>query len=235
MTYPLHSVAWLLMCASISAFAAQPSSVVASYDVYKGGIKLAQIDEIYTRQKDHYTLFSTTRPVGLLAIFKPGKILIKSDGLVNSQGLRPLHFSDLREKDESRNRSAEFDWNKGKLTLINHEEQREFPLQAGTQDRLSAMYQFMFLSLAKSDSLSFHMTNGNKIDIYNYHVTPNQTVSVPLGKFKGLYVASVPEADASRTEIWLVDNPVSFPYKMVITDKDGEKFSQELTKFEWVP
>jgi hypothetical protein len=235
MTYPLHSVAWLLMCASISAFAAQPSSVVASYDVYKGGIKLAQIDEIYTRQKDHYTLVSTTRPVGLLAIFKPGKILIKSNGLVSAKGLQPLRFSDQRENDESRNRSAEFDWNAEKLTLINHEERSVFPLPEGTQDRLSAMYQFMFLSLAKSDSLSFHMTNGNKVDIYNYHVTPNQNVSVPLGKFKGLYVASVPEADASRTEIWLVEDLISFPYKMVITDKDGEKFSQELTKFELVP
>ena len=79
------------------------------------------------------------------------------------------------------------------------------------------------------------MTNGNKVDIYNYRVTSDQNVSVPLGKFKGLYVASVPEADASRTEIWLVEDLISFPYKMVITDKDGEKFSQELTKFELVP
>lgn len=235
MKFPLRSFTWLFMFVSISSFAAPPSSIVASYDVYKGGIKLAQIDEIYTRQKDHYTLVSTTRPVGLLAIFKPGKILIKSNGLLNEKGLQPLHFSDQRENDEGRNRSAEFDWNAGKLTLINHKERSVFPLPEGTQDRLSAMYQFMFLSLAKTETLSFHMTNGNKVDIYNYRVTPGQNVSVPLGKFKGLYVASVPEADASRTEIWLVEDPISFPYKMVITDKDGEKFSQELTKFELVP
>ena len=235
MKFPLRLFAWLSLCVSLSAFAASPSRVLASYDVYKGGVKLAQIDEIYTRQKDHYTLSSTTRPVGLLAIFKPGKILIKSSGLVGAKGLQPLRFSDQRENDESRNRSAEFDWSTGKLTLINHEEHSLFPLPEGTQDRLSAMYQFMFLSLAKTDRLSFHMTNGNKIDIYNYHVTPDQNVTVPLGKFKGLYVASVPEADASRTEIWLVETPISFPYKMVITDKDGEKFSQELTKFELVP
>jgi hypothetical protein len=235
MKFTLQSFAWLFLCVSISSFAASPSRVLASYDVYKEGIKLAQIDEIYTRQKDHYTLSSTTRPVGLLAIFKPGKILIKSNGLISPKGLQPLRFSDQRENDESRNRSAEFDWNAGKLTLINHEEHSVFPLPEGAQDRLSAMYQFMFLSLAKTDALSFHMTNGNKIDLYNYHVTSGQNVTVPLGKFKGLYVASVPEADASRTEIWLVETPISFPYKMIITDKDGEKFSQELTKFELVP
>jgi len=97
------------------------------------------------------------------------------------------------------------------------------------------MYQFMFLSLAKTDTLSFHMTNGNKIDIYNYRITPDQSVTVPLGTFKGLYVASVPEADASRTEIWLVEEHANFPYKMIITDKDGDKFSQVLSKFVFVP
>lgn len=235
MKYPIQSFAWLLLFVAGSSFAAPPSSVLASYDVYKGSIKVAQIEEIYTRKKDRYTLSSTTRPVGLLAIFKPGKVLISSSGLVGSKGLQPLRFSDQRERDESRDRSAEFDWNARQLTLVNHEERRVFPLPDDTQDRLSAMYQFMFLSLAKTDTLSFHMTNGSKIDVYNYRITPDQNVTVPLGTFKVLYVASVPEADASRTEIWLAEEHANFPYKMVITDRDGDKFSQVLTKFVFVP
>jgi Protein of unknown function (DUF3108). len=171
----------------------------------------------------------------LLAIIKPGKILYSSSGLVGAKGLQPLRFSDQRERDESRNRFAEFDWNARQLTLINHEQRSILPLPDGTQDRLSAMYQFMFLSLAKTDMLSFHMTNGNKLDVYNYRITPDQSVTVPLGTFKGLYVASVPEADASRTEIWLVEEHANFPYKMIITDKDGDKFSQVLSKFVFVP
>ena len=56
------------------------------------------------------------------------------------------------------------------------------------------MYQFMYLPLEKSDLLDFPMTNGSKLDIYNYRITPDQSVTVPLGTFKALYVASVPEA-----------------------------------------
>lgn len=231
----LQALAWLILCVASSAFAAPPSSVSATYDVYKGSIKVAQIEETYTRKKDRYTLSSTSRPVGLLAILKPGKILISSSGLVGAKGLQPLRYSDQRERDESRDRSAEFDWNARQLTLINHEQRSVSPLPDGTQDRLSVMYQFMFLSLAKTGMLSFHMTNGNKIDIYNYRITPDQSVTVPLGTFKGLYVASVPEADASRTEIWLVEEHANFPYKMIITDKDGDKFSQVLSKFVFVP
>jgi hypothetical protein len=235
MKYPFKSFAWLMLCVASSSFAASPSSVLAGYDVYKGSIKVAQIEEIYTRKKDRYTLSSTTRPVGLLAILKPGKILYSSSGVVGPNGLQPLRFSDQRERDESRDRIAEFDWNARQLTLIDHEKRSVFPLPDGTQDRLSAMYQFMFLSLAKTDTLNFHMTNGNKIDVYNYRITPDQSVTVPLGTFKGLYVASVPEADASRTEIWLVEEHANFPYKMVVTDRDGDKFSQVLTKFVFVP
>ena len=235
MKLSLQALAWLMLCIAGPAMAASPSSVSATYDVYKGSIKIAQIEETYTRQKDRYTLSSTIRPVGLVALIKPGKILYSSSGLVSSKGLQPLRFSDQRERDESRDRIAEFDWNARQLTLINHEQRSVFPLPDGTQDRLSAMYQFMFLSLAKTDTLSFHMTNGNKLDVYNYRITPDQSVTVPLGTFKGLYVASVPEADASRTEIWLVEEHANFPYKMIITDKDGDKFSQVLSKFVFVP
>lgn len=236
MKYPLQSFAWFMMlCVAGPVFAAPPSSVLASYDVYKGSLRVAHIEEIYTRKNDRYTLSSTTRPVGLVALLKPGKILYSSSGMVSSKGLQPLRFSDQRERDESRDRVAEFDWNARQLTLINHEQRSVLPLPDGTQDRLSAMYQFMFLSLAKTGMLSFYMTNGNKLDVYNYRITPGQSVTVPLGTFKGLYVVSVPEADASRTEIWLAEEHANLPYKMIITDKDGGKFSQVLTKFDFVP
>ncbi|MDO8263224.1 MAG: DUF3108 domain-containing protein [Gallionella sp.] len=224
-----------IFCPLPPAFAASPSSVQATYDVYKGRMKIGQIDETYTRDKDHYTLFSATRATGLLAIFNPGRILISSSGLVGTKGLQPLRFSDQREGNESRNRRAEFDWDARQLTLIQQKQRAVVALPDGTQDRLSAMYQFMFLSLQSATKLDFPMTNGGKLDIYNYRITPDQSVTVPLGTFKALYVATVPEADASRTEIWLAVDHANFPYKMVVTDGDGGQFSQVLTKFDLVP
>ena len=223
-----------MLCFAGSTFAAAPKSVLATYSIYKAGIMIGQIEDTFTRDKDHYTLVSTTRAVGLLAIFKPGRIIVTSSGLINAGGLQPLNFSDLREGDEGRNRQAEFDWKTRQLTLIQPTLRTVLPLPDGTQDRLSAMYQFMFISL-KTDRLDFHMTNGNKLDIYNYRITPDQSVTLPLGTFKATYVASVPEPGVNRTEVWLAVEHANFPYKMVITDPDGGKLSQELTKFEFVP
>lgn len=235
MKHPFRYFAWLMLCVAGPAFAASPSSVSASYDIYKGSLKIGKIEEKYTRDKDHYTLTSTTRAVGLLAIFKPGKIVITSRGMIGPNGLQPLFFSDQREGKESKNRQAEFDWIARQLTLVYPSERKILALPEGTQDRLSAMYQFMFLSLANTEQLSFSMTNGSKLDVYNYRITPDQSVTVPIGTFKALYAASVPEAGSNRTEIWLAAEHGNFPYKMIITDPDGDKLSQVLTQFDWVP
>jgi len=236
MKYQFRSIAWLMLLVAGSSFAATPDSIQASYDIYKGGIKIGQVDEAFAIGKDNrYTIVSTTRATGLLAIFRPGKIVLRSSGLIGAHGLKPLNFSDLREGDDGKNRSAEFDWNTMQLTLIQQKRRTVVPLPDDTQDRLSAMYQFMFLSLAKTDTLNFHMTNGGKLDIYNYLITHDQSVTVPLGTYKALYVASVPEAGVNRTEIWLAAEHSNFPYKMVITDPDGGQLSQELTKFTSIP
>jgi hypothetical protein len=236
MSYLFRSIAWLMLLVAGSSFAATPSSVQASYEIYKGGMKIGRVDETFAIGKDNrYTIVSTTRATGLLAIFMPGKIILRSSGLVGVHGLKPLNFSDLREGDEGRNRSAEFDWNTRQLTLIEHKQRTVVPLPDGTQDRISAMYQFLFLSLAQTDTLDFHMTNGGKLDIYNYRITHDQTVTVPLGTFKALYIASVPEKGSNRTEIWLAGEHVNFPYKIVITDPDGSSLSQVLTKFTSIP
>jgi hypothetical protein len=233
MKWYFQALTWLMLCAAGAAFATPPGNIKAVYDVYKGTLKVGQITEVYSRNKDHYALTSTTRAVGLLALFLPGKISIKSNGLVFDRGLLPLSFSDHRDGDENRNHRAEFDWPGKKLTLIHESQSLVVALPDGTQDRLSAMYQFMFLPLEKSELLSFKMTNGSKVDVYNYHITPNQSVTVPLGTFKALYLASTPEADASRTEIWLAAEHNNFPYKMIITDRDGSKFTQILTNIDF--
>jgi hypothetical protein len=235
MKYPFQALAWLLLCGAGSSFAASPSSVQATYEIYKGSLRIGLIEEKYAYSKDRYTLVSTTRATGLLAIFRPGRIIIRSSGLVGARGLKPLHFTDVREGDEDRNRSAEFNWDTRQLTMTEHAHRTVVPLPEDTQDRLSAMYQFMFLPLAKADKLSFHMTNGGKLDLYDYSITHGQSVTVPLGTFKALYVASVPEAGSNRTEIWLAEEHANFPYKMVITDPDGGKLTQVLTKFDFMP
>lgn len=224
----------LALC-SIPAFAAPPGSVQAVYDVYKGGLKVGQIEENYKRDKNNYTLSSVTTPIGLLAIFKPEKIFIDSSGLVGKQGLQPLLFNHRRERDDSKDSRAEFDWNAGKLSLIHQAQRTPVALPDGTQDRLSAMYQFMFLTLRSPSSLDFPMTNGNKLDNYHYAITRGQKLKTPAGEFNTLYLDSQAKPGESRTEIWLSMQRNNLPCKMIVTDANGDQLTQVLSKLDIKP
>lgn len=227
-----QAIAWLMLCLSFPVFAAPPSSVQASYDVYRDGMKIGRMDETYTRQQDHYTLTSITTPLGLLALFKPEKVIVSSNGLISKQGLQPQQFSHRRERDASKDSSAEFDWDTRQLTLVHQAQRTVVGLPDGTQDRLSAMYQFMFLPLQAGATLDFSMTNGIKLDNYHYAITQQQKLKTPVGEFNTLYLDSQAKPGETRTEIWLATQSHNLPCQMIITNPDGEQLTQVLSKLQ---
>lgn len=231
----LRIVVWLLAFISTPLYAAPPSQVQAQYDILKSGLKVAVMTETFTRGKGHYRIESVTRASGLFALFKPETIRVVSEGNVTAQGLQPVSFDYQRKLDTDKSAHADFDWQAGKLLLADHAGKRSVALPAGTQDRLSAMYQFMFWPLQKTQQLKFDMTNGSKLDDYSYRVTHGQETHVPLGKFRTLYLASPPRANGGQTEIWLARKRGNIPCKMVITEGDGSKLTQNLTSLNLVP
>jgi hypothetical protein len=220
----------ILLCLSAQACAAD--SVQAAYDVFMSGMKVGTIEENYTKNGDRYTLSSVTTPVGLLAMFKPEKIHISSHGKISPRGLKPHHFEDRREGNPGKSSKAEFDWEKHQLTLIRQSLRATVALPEGTQDRLSAMYQFMFTSL--DHAVEFPMTNGSKLDNYRYTIGAREKLDTPAGQFDSVYLDSQGKPGESRTEIWL-SAEYQLPCKMIITDANGDQFTQILTGLKVTP
>lgn len=219
---------WLI---STTAFAAPPDHLLATYDVFKSGLQVAQIEESYTRSATGtYQLTSTARPVGLLAMFRPDKIFTRSHGRVTRQGLQPLAFDYEREKDPARSSRAEFNWEKGEIALIRQTTRQMMTLPDGTQDRLSVMYQFMFLDLHPQKSLDFPLTNGNALTQQHYVVETGDTLTTPAGTFTTLYLDNQSKAGESRTEIWLATQHDNVPCQLRITEGNGEQLLQVLNK-----
>lgn len=220
---------------SANAQAAPASRIQASYDVMGYGFKLISVSETYTRTQDQYLIEGVSKAVGLLARFKPEVIRTTSKGLITAQGLRPLSYTSKRELDTKRNSSALFNWDTATILHKDYQGERSAALPAGTQDRLSAMYQFQFMSLQNMSEVSLTITNGRDLDHYSYHVTPEQSMTVPMGTFKTRYLAIPKQEDGSTFEIWLATELGNFPCKIVITDVDGNKATQVLTGLTIVP
>jgi hypothetical protein len=226
--------ALMLFVFSSQAFASMPETVQAGYEVFMSGTKVGKIDETYSKNGDHYTLSSVTTPLGLLAMFKPEKIYITSRGLITKQGLKPLYFEDKREGNPGKSSQAEFNWTAQQLTLIHQTVRTPLALPEGTQDRLSAMYQFMFINLKDMDMLNFAMTNGNKLDTYHYAIGAREKLDTPAGQLDSIYLDSQAKPGESRTEIWL-STEYKLPCKMIITEANGNQYTQLLSTLKILP
>lgn len=223
--------ALLLCCFAPALFAAPPArQIEASYEVITKGVKIAVITEKFTRTGNHYRIESLTKPVGLLALFKPDTLFVVSEGDVTAQGLRPQNFSYKRSQETIKNTAASFDWKQANLMLNDRNGQRSEPLPSDTQDRLSVLYQFRYVPLLRDrKELTMHITNGSKIDTRRYLIHPKQMLTVPMGTFETIYLNTPPQSTAWKTEIWLSVENGNFPCKIILTEDSGDQLSQVLT------
>lgn len=220
----------ILCCITSGAFAAPPARIEARYDVLTKGVKIAEVTEIFTRSDNHYRIESVTKPVGLLALFKPDTLHVISSGDITALGLRPQSFIYKRSQETLKNTEASFDWEQSTLMLSDRYGQRFEPLPADAQDRLSALYQFRFVPfLRERKELTMHITNGSKIDARQYLIRPRQILTVPLGTLETLYLSTAPQQTEWKTEIWLSVENGNFPCKIVLTEDNGNQLSQILT------
>jgi hypothetical protein len=221
----------LLLCFFTPAlFAAPPARIEASYDMFTRGIKIAEITEKFARTGDHYRIESITKPVGLLAVFKPDTLSVVSEGDVTAQGLHPQSFVYNRSLEAGKNTEAKFDWAQSTLMLSDNEGKRFVPLPVDAQDRLSALYQFHYIPLLhEHKELTMQITDGRRLRTRQYRINPAQTLTIPLGTLKTIYLNTPPEETPWKTEIWLSVKDENFPCKIVLTEESGEKLSQVLT------
>jgi hypothetical protein len=223
-------LALLLCCIAPALFAASPTRIEASYDVTTKGIKIATVTEKFTRTDNHYRIESLTKPVGLLALFKPDTLFILSEGDITAQGLQPRNFVYKRSQETVKNTEANFDWDQSTLLLNDRYGQHYEPLPADAQDRISVLYQFRYLQFLRDrKDVTMHITNGSKIDTRQYLIQPRQMVTVPMGTLETLYLSTPTQATAWKTEIWLSVENGNFPCKIVLTEDSGDKLSQVLT------
>lgn len=212
-----------------------PQSVQAQYDLSLNGAAIAIMRESFEIRDGAYQAISETHAIGLFALIqrRPGRVT--SNGEVGSTGLRPKIFDGTRGNKDARRVRADFDWNT-RLLLLSHDGRTDsLPLPPDTQDRLSVMYQFLFLDPEKLKSLAFPMTNGRKIDHYRYAIGPDTTLDTALGRLAVVHLVKQHATGETATEIWLASEHRMIPVKMRVVEDDGGRYEQIITRLEIKP
>lgn len=212
-----------------------PASIVLTHNVMRNGLHVAVVNEHFEREGAAYRIVSETAAVGLAALVQPRPAVVTSTGRITGDGLRPERFDGARGSRDARRVNAEFDWQKQDLHLIYDGKNERLELPPGTQDRLSAMYQFMFFDYAGRAELAFPMTNGRKLDRYRYAIARNVEIDTPIGRLSTVHLVKQREAGDSQTEIWLAPEHRYLPVRMLIVESDGVRYEQVMTSLEVQP
>lgn len=207
-----------------------PQSVDAQYNLSVNGYDVAVIKETFETRDGGYQAVSETHAVGLFALVqrRPGRVT--STGTLGSEGLQPKVFDGTRGNKDTRRVHAEFDWDARQLKLTHDERTDTVALSPGTQDRLSVMYQFLFLDQEKLKNLAFPMTNGRKLDHYRYAIGPDTAIDTPLGRMSVVHLVKQHAAGDTATEIWLAREHRLMPVKMRIIEDDGDRYEQIIAR-----
>ena len=214
---------------------AAPAAISASYEVSYNGLPFAVVNERFETGNAAYRIVSESTTSGLFALFRKKSATLVSSGALTKDGLRPLHFEGNDHGDDTRRVVAEFDWQQQRLTLRHDGVTETVALAPGTQDRLSLMYQFMFVASEKLESLEVAMTNGRKIDRYRYAVSRDVDIDTPLGRMRTLHLVKERQSGESAAEVWLAPRYHFFPVKVLIVEKDGSRYEQVITRLDIRP
>lgn len=217
------------------AHAAAPASVSATYEVRMNGVNVAVIDESYRAQAGAYRLTSNSTPIGVFALAQKLAVRFSSSGALTPRGLQPQRFEGRRGNGDTPELSADFDWTAARLTLTHEGKNQTVELAPGTQDRLSAMYEFMFLAPKASGALEVPVTNGRRVNRYAYAVTRDVELDTPLGRLKTVHLVKQREPGDPENEIWLSAQHGYVPVRMIIVERDGRRYEQLATKLELQP
>lgn len=225
-------IAAVFACVAASA-ASQPTQIEAQYVVTtNGGITIGRASEVFSRKGDSYSIRSETRSDGALKAFLDDQITVESSGRVDKEGLRPLEYSERRAKDNKRDLKSTFDW---KINVM-HTELRNDPsdywFPAGTQDRISIMYQFMHMK-ELGETLTIPMAERRKINTYTYKLIGQERTATPAGEFDTRHYRRVTtDPKETKVDLWLAKDRHNFPVRVIFDDTKGYKLEQQLVALE---
>jgi hypothetical protein len=147
--------------------------------------------------------------------------------VVNETGLQPDFFSYQYGNDASKEQTARFSWKQGVLHLRSEKVSKTEPLNSGTQDLLSFMYQFMFSP--PLDNTQVIVTNGKNLRTYAYQFVGETTITTGMGNINTIHLIKTDD-NQEKTELWLATDYQYLPVKIRKTEKNGEVIEQMITK-----
>ena len=225
--FRILSAFFVLFFVTTSAYAV-PKKMILIYEVKRDGKLFANVTETFSQDGKSYSIQSVAKGIGIYALLGERKLI--SRGEVTKAGLQPIHFESLQSKKASKALINDFDWKNHVLNMQIKGEQEQQPLETGTQDLLSIMYQFMFVP-PKGSMIKVPVTIGKKLRTHEYQVKAKPTLlNTRAGSFKAIELANA--GNPEEKKIYLAVDQRYIPVKIELREDDAT-IEQIVTKVKF--
>jgi hypothetical protein len=204
-----------------------PLEVRAEYGISRGSVRLGTVTELFRRDGDRYAITSETVASGALSWLVRDKLVVTSEGTITGVGLTPIQYSFTRERSPKKNVRATFSWAQRMMTSQHDGKTAQIPIEPGTLDRLSILYQFMIAPPA-NERVEAWMTNGRNVTRYIYERRGTETIQTPMGTYEALHIHRKDTEDGNEVDLWLAQDRHFVPLRIRLTHKDGTRDEQSL-------
>jgi hypothetical protein len=209
---------------------AAPSVVEAEYKIFKNGILIAYVTEKFERKGETYRIDSTSVASGGLKMFVQDKVVMAAEGKFGASGLQPLVYEDLRTNPNDSVRLT-FDWTKMVLKTKRAGKEESEPLTRGALDRLSFLYQFMWV--ARPDGYKVEMSGGRKLEAFHFRKAGEPVLKTPAGTFETVHLERIRASDREdKAQIWLAKDMGNVPIRIWFQNADGTILDQTIVELK---
>jgi hypothetical protein len=146
-----------------------------------------------------------------------------SKGDLTDGGLQPLRFGD---KPRGAELATHFQREKGIISFSANNP--DVPLQAGAQDKLSAILQLSAIvagepeRYSKGATVGFQAADAHRAELWNFKVGAVEPLDLPGGMLNALKLSKEPTVDFDqRIEVWLAPDLRYMPVRIRITEANG--------------
>jgi hypothetical protein len=216
--------------ASVAAVHSLPRRGRITYNLYYGNERsfIGRAAQTWEVENGEYILASDAETGGLIDLFRPQRLHSISRGRITPDGLKPDSFLTSRTRRGRTEASrARFNWDSGSLTYGNARESRTAPLQPGTQDLMSFIFQFVLLP-PQPGRYQLPITTGTRFEVYGFEIRAEEPLDTPIGTVRALPIRQLSRSGDEGIELWLAAEYRYLPVRIRHFDREGNLSGEQI-------
>ena len=214
-----------------------PPEFEASYNIFKGSLRVGEMQVSLKKTGDEVIYQSSTKPVGMAALFL-GKQLITDRSrlkLIDGRYHAVEYKHERSDKDKNRNEHYLFDWENHKASVKYKDRANELDIPAQTYDNFSAQLLLMREPSQEGTETSFSVISKGRLKEYIYQLEGVEAIDTQTGKFDANKFVRRKDNDKKTTYFgWYAEKLNYLPVQLDKYENGKLEVSMKITDVKWL-